>query len=61
MSAIKYFLKWFLIMIGIFTTVGCGLSSIVALIACNFIAAAICAIVTAAGVSLAITSWEYMN
>ena len=61
MSAIKYFLKWFLMMIGILAAAGCGLSSVAALISCNFIAAAICAIVAAAGVSLAITSFECMD
>ena len=61
MSAIKYFLKWFLMIIGILAAAGCGLSSVVALIACNFIAAAICAIIAAAGVSLAITLFEYMD
>ena len=61
MGAIKYYLKWFLMMIGILAAVGCSLSSVVALITCNFIVAAICAIVAAAGVALAITSFEYMN
>ena len=61
MSALKYFLKWFLMMVGILAAAGCGLSSVVALISGNFIAAAICAIIAAAGVSLAITSCEYMD
>ena len=60
MDAIKYFLKWFLMMIGILAAVGCGLSAVVALITCNFVVAAICAMVAAAGVSLAITSFEFM-
>lgn len=62
MDAIKFFLKWFLMMVGIIGAAGCGIATIsMLLFGGSWIAIIICAICTAFGIALAITCFEFMD